>query len=68
MTIHTPRRLSRLKQAMCHPPLTIDETQEIRIKLALAQEDLAHLLGASRQRVNQELKGLEREVAVQCKS
>ena len=49
---------------MSHPPLTIDETQEIRIKLALTQEDLAHLLGASRQHVNQELKGLDREVAV----
>lgn len=34
---------------------------EIRIGLQLAQEDLAHLLGASRQRVNQELKGFERE-------
>jgi CRP/FNR family transcriptional regulator, cyclic AMP receptor protein len=38
--------------------------QEIRIGLALAQEDLAQLLGASRQRVNQELKGFEREGAV----
>jgi CRP/FNR family transcriptional regulator, cyclic AMP receptor protein len=37
---------------------------EIRIKLALAQEDLAQLLGASRQRVNQELKGFERDGAV----
>ena len=37
------------------------EGEEIRIGLALAQEDLAQLLGASRQRVNQELKGLERE-------
>ncbi len=37
---------------------------EIRIGLALAQEDLAQLLGASRQRVNQELKGFEREGAV----
>ena len=36
----------------------------IRIGLALAQEDLAQLLGASRQRVNQELKGFEREGAV----
>jgi CRP/FNR family cyclic AMP-dependent transcriptional regulator len=36
----------------------------IRIGLALAQEDLAQLLGASRQRVNQELKSLEREGAV----
>jgi CRP/FNR family cyclic AMP-dependent transcriptional regulator len=37
---------------------------EIRIKLALAQEDLAQLLGASRQRVNQELKGFERDGAL----
>lgn len=37
---------------------------EIRIGLALAQEDLAQLLGASRQRVNQELKGFERAAAV----
>lgn len=37
---------------------------EIRIKLALAQEDLAQLLGASRQRVNQELKAFERDGAV----
>jgi CRP/FNR family transcriptional regulator, cyclic AMP receptor protein len=34
---------------------------EIRIGLQLAQEELAHLLGASRQRVNQELKTMERE-------
>ena len=38
--------------------------EETRIGLELAQEDLAHLLGASRQRVNQELKGFEREGAV----
>ncbi|MEO8279260.1 MAG: Crp/Fnr family transcriptional regulator [Ideonella sp.] len=37
---------------------------ETRIGLALAQEDIAHLLGASRQRVNQELKGFERAGAV----
>src|SRR5690606_36917477 len=34
---------------------------EIRISLQLAQEELAQLLGASRQRVNQELKAMERE-------
>jgi CRP-like cAMP-binding protein len=34
---------------------------ETRIGLHLAQEELAHLLGASRQRVNQELKAMERE-------
>lgn len=39
----------------------IHEGDEIRIGLALAQEDLAQLLGASRQRVNQELKGFERD-------
>ncbi|HET9823256.1 MAG TPA: Crp/Fnr family transcriptional regulator [Burkholderiaceae bacterium] len=37
-----------------------DEGGQVRIGLALAQEDLAQLLGASRQRVNQELKALER--------
>ena len=41
----------------------VAEGEEIRIGLALAQEDLAQLLGASRQRVNQELKGFEREGA-----
>ena len=34
---------------------------EVRIGLHLAQEELAQLLGASRQRVNQELKQMERE-------
>ena len=34
---------------------------EIRIGLQLAQEELAQLLGASRQRVNQELKAMERD-------
>lgn len=38
--------------------------REIRIGLQLAQEELAQLLGASRQRVNQELKAMEREDAI----
>ena len=42
----------------------VQEGDEIRIGLQLAQEDLAQLLGASRQRVNQELKAFEREGAV----
>jgi len=42
----------------------IEQGEEVRIGLQLAQEDLAQLLGASRQRVNQELKGFEREGAV----
>ncbi|GAB4089455.1 Crp/Fnr family transcriptional regulator [Hydrogenophaga soli] len=37
---------------------------ETRIGLQLAQEELAQLLGASRQRVNQELKAMEREGAI----
>lgn len=42
----------------------VPQGEEVRIGLQLAQEDLAQLLGASRQRVNQELKGFEREGAV----
>jgi len=37
---------------------------EMRIGLQLAQEELAQLLGASRQRVNQELKQMEREEVI----
>jgi len=42
----------------------VQQGEEIRIGLQLAQEDLAQLLGASRQRVNQELKSFERDGAV----
>ena len=42
----------------------VEHGDEIRIGLQLAQEDIAQLLGASRQRVNQELKGFERDGAV----
>ncbi|MSQ57929.1 MAG: Crp/Fnr family transcriptional regulator, partial [Limnohabitans sp.] len=42
----------------------LNNAQEIRIGLHLAQEELAQLLGASRQRVNQELKSMEREEAI----
>ena len=38
--------------------------REMRISLQLAQEELAQLLGASRQRVNQELKQMEREEVI----
>ncbi len=44
-------------------PSLSDET-ETRIGLHLAQEELAQLLGASRQRVNQELKLMEREQTI----
>lgn len=42
----------------------IEHGDGTRIGLQLAQEDLAQMLGASRQRVNQELKGFERQGAL----
>mgnify|MGYP003382567144 CR=1 FL=1 len=42
----------------------LSDGREIRIGLQLAQEELAQLLGASRQRVNQELKSMERDDAI----
>lgn len=41
-----------------------DNAQEVRIGLQLVQEELAQLLGASRQRVNQELKRMERDECI----
>ena len=43
---------------------SLSDGTEMRIGLQLAQEELAQLLGASRQRVNQELKSMEREEAI----
>jgi CRP-like cAMP-binding protein len=43
---------------------SLSDGAEVRIGLQLAQEELAQLLGASRQRVNQELKAMEREEAI----
>ena len=43
---------------------SLSEASEIRIGLQLAQEELAQLVGASRQRVNQELKAMERDMAI----
>ncbi len=43
---------------------TLGDGAEVRIGLQLAQEELAQLLGASRQRVNQELKTMEREDSI----
>ena len=43
---------------------SLSNSSEMRIGLHLAQEELAQLLGASRQRVNQELKSMEREEAI----
>jgi CRP/FNR family transcriptional regulator, cyclic AMP receptor protein len=64
--LHTRPLASRLaKQVLALArAYGVVEGEETRIGLQLAQEDLAQLLGASRQRVNQELKGFEREGAV----
>ncbi|MGE4240997.1 Crp/Fnr family transcriptional regulator [Ramlibacter sp.] len=43
---------------------SLADGREVRIGLQLAQEELAQLLGASRQRVNQELKAMERDEAI----
>ncbi len=43
---------------------SLSDGGETRIGLQLAQEELAQLLGASRQRVNQELKTMERDDAI----
>ncbi len=43
---------------------SLSDGSEVRIGLHLAQEELAQLLGASRQRVNQELKSMEREETI----
>ncbi|MBU3738730.1 MAG: Crp/Fnr family transcriptional regulator, partial [Rhodoferax sp.] len=47
---------------------SLSDGHEIRIGLQLAQEELAHLLGASRQRVNQELKTMEREESIRIEA
>lgn len=47
---------------------SLEDGNEIRISLQLAQEELAQLLGASRQRVNQELKTMEREEAIRIEA
>ncbi len=56
------KQLLHLKRSYGVPSL--NHPGEFRISLHLAQEELAQLLGASRQRVNQELKSMEREEAI----
>ena len=53
------KQLTHLVRSYGVPSLS--DAGEVRIGLHLAQEELAQLLGASRQRVNQELKAMERE-------
>ena len=67
--LNTMRLRARLAKQLVHlvrsygVPNLADGSQT-RIGLQLAQEELAQLLGASRQRVNQELKTMEREGAI----
>ncbi|WP_298597633.1 Crp/Fnr family transcriptional regulator [uncultured Limnohabitans sp.] len=56
------KQLNHLLRSYGVPSLS--DAKAIRISLQLAQEELAQLLGASRQRVNQELKAMEREDAI----
>ena len=46
----------------------LGNADDVRIGLQLAQEELAQLLGASRQRVNQELKAMEREECIRVEA
>jgi CRP-like cAMP-binding protein len=56
------KQLNHLVRSYGVPSLS--DAKAIRISLQLAQEELAQLLGASRQRVNQELKQMERELII----
>src|SRR3954464_12015136 len=56
------KQLTHLVRSYGVPSLS--DSREVRIGLQLAQEELAQLLGASRQRVNQELKAMEREEVI----
>ncbi|MBK8665070.1 MAG: Crp/Fnr family transcriptional regulator [Burkholderiales bacterium] len=60
------KQLGHLVRSYGVPSLSSDD--EWRITLQLAQEELAQLLGASRQRVNQELKTMEREGIIRIES
>jgi CRP/FNR family transcriptional regulator, cyclic AMP receptor protein len=60
------KQLLHLQRSYGMPSL--NHPGEIRIGLHLAQEELAQLLGASRQRVNQELKLMEREDAIRVET
>jgi CRP/FNR family transcriptional regulator, cyclic AMP receptor protein len=56
------KQLTHLIRSYGVPSLA--DGREMRIGLQLAQEELAQLLGASRQRLNQELKAMEREEVI----
>ena len=63
-------RLARLLSQLAHGygEPTGDGGREVRIALRLRQEELAHLIGCSRQRVNGELKLMERDETVRIEA
>ncbi|CAN7776089.1 Crp/Fnr family transcriptional regulator [Variovorax sp. LjRoot84] len=60
------RQLSQL--AHCYGKPAGEAGNEVRIDLRLPQEELAHLIGCSRQRVNGELKLMERDETIRIES
>jgi CRP/FNR family transcriptional regulator, cyclic AMP receptor protein len=60
------RQLSQL--AHCYGEPAGEAGDEVRIALRLRQEELAHLIGCSRQRANEELKLMERDEAIRIES
>jgi CRP/FNR family transcriptional regulator, cyclic AMP receptor protein len=60
------RQLSQL--ARCYGEPAREGPGEMRIGLRLRQEELAHLIGCSRQRVNEELKLMERDETIRIET
>lgn len=60
------KQLSQL--AHCYGEPAGEGGAEVRIALRLRQEELAHLIGCSRQRVNEELKLMERDETIRIES
>lgn len=60
------KKLSQL--AHCYGEPAGEGGAEVRIALRLRQEELAHLIGCSRQRVNEELKLMERDETIRIES
>lgn len=56
-----PRLAKQIAQLVRTYGITSEDEDAVRIDLKLPQEEIARMLGASRQRMNLELKGMERE-------
>jgi CRP/FNR family transcriptional regulator, cyclic AMP receptor protein len=66
-TLPLPQRLAKQLLAMAEY-YGVEENGTIRIKLQIAQEQIAQMLGASRQRVNIEMKQLQKHALVAQKN